>query len=558
MTTRRYAIFLSALSIGVLLLFECVPPWQESIFIHGTFWFMLCLVLIWLRTFTTYTIRWDSVSNHIRTHRLALFFLCVGAIILSISVPFELRVLADESNLLSTSRSLLDHKEFQNSISGKFYYDNYHTTHTALPIRPPFFSFLLSLVHSILGYAPENAGWLNLGCWMGLIYVLYLNLYKNIPSHVAMCIIPLMLSIPILSLCTRSGGFDLLSVFLLSLIFHTLRQIDEEPRDHRFWMLWSYLLLFIHTRYENIILLAFILPYLSYKHQIHRHKYIELWTSTGVLFLLPKWFQMRFASGQYENEDQALLSLFHLKTHISSFLSSLTDTSFVIPYNNTLNLLGIIGCGWLIWNLYQKIHTSRVLLEIGAVGLFSCIFFAHFLGDPQNQTSLRFFLMLNITLALLALYTLNRLRIGPANTMIFSVAMVCIYHPIAVRNEYMNALVYPREARVVYEHLQPFRSSNTLLLIDMPGAFVIQDIGALSIEYANLHVKELHNEFQQHLYEHIFVVQRVIHKTQKPVDYDILDEQYQLLPVLIHQTSDEYFLRISEVLNIEEKQDSTP
>ena len=129
--------------------------------------------------------------------------------------------------------------------------------------------------------------------------------------------------------------------------------------------------------------------------------------------------------------------------------------------------------------------------------------------------------------------------------------MACIYHPISVRNEYMNALVYPREARIVYDVLQPYRSSNTLVLVDMPGAFVVQDVGALSIEYANIHFQELHDEFHQKLYERILVVQRILHDTQQPIEEDLLNDQYQLLPLIHKQTSDEYFLRISEVLDIE-------
>lgn len=116
----------------------------------------------------------------------------------------------------------------------------------------------------------------------------------------------------------------------------------------------------------------------------------------------------------------------------------------------------------------------------------------------------------------------------------------------------MNALLYPREAHIVYQYLQPFRSSNTLVLVDMPGAFVVYDVGAFSIEYANLNIEELHKEFHRHLYERIIVVQRILHETQQPIADDMLNERVQLLPIITHQTSDEYFLRISEVLNIEQ------
>ncbi|MAA80432.1 MAG: hypothetical protein CL916_14345 [Deltaproteobacteria bacterium] len=547
MSLRFYSILILICTIGGILIFEGNPSWQEPMFVQGTYWFMLALLLTFV-----YAIRPTStlLMEHLQKHALAISLIMISAAILYISVPFELRVLADESNLISTSRSFFDHKEFQNSISGKYYYDNYHSTHTAIPIRPPLFAFLLSIVHSTLGYNLENAGWLNLGCWIGLVYVLYINVHKQ-ASNVALCVIPIMLSIPILSLCTRSGGFDLLSVFLLAIIFHIIRILDDHPNDRLLWMLWSSLLLFIHTRYENMILLSIVVPYLLYKHQINKHRYTEIWTSLGLFFLIPKWFQMRFSSGNYENEEEALLSFSNLYTHFGSFLSSLFDISSQIPYNNVLNIIGMLVFAVLIWDIRGKRIATRTGFELLAITIFSCIFLAHFLGDPQNQTSLRFFLMLNITLALLTIYILIRLHISTRFIFLFSVAMACIYHPISVRNEYMNALVYPREARIVYDILKPHRSSNTLVLVDMPGAFVIQDVGALSIEYANLNIQEMNEEFHQHLYERILVVQRIMHDTQQAIEEDLLNDQYRLLPLVSHQTSDEYFLRISEVLDIE-------
>lgn len=552
MTIPLYSILILLCAAGGLLTFEWNSTWREPIFIHSTYWFMLALVMTFLYTLARCTKSARQLGMHIQKHALAIVLLLIGAALLSTSVPFELRVLADESNLISTSRSLFDHKEFQNSISGKYYYDNYHSTHTTLPIRPPLFAFLLSIVHSILGYALENAGWLNLGCWIGLTYILYWNVYKHTSSYLAICMIPLMLSIPILSLCARSGGFDLLSVLLLTGVFHLIHKLDEYPNERILWLLWSTILLFIHTRYENIILLVFVVPYLIYKHRIHENKHFEIWISAGLFFLLPKWFQMRFSRGNYENEEEALLSVSNLYTHLGSFLSSLFDTSLHIPYNNILNITGLLGCAVIIWDIRAKHLPFRTGFELAAVAILSCIFFAHFLGDPLNQTSLRFFLVLNITLALSAVYMLYRFRMPSKLLVLFSVTMACIYHPISIRNEYMNALVYPREARVIYDILEPHRASNTLVLVDMPGAFVVQNVGSLSIEYANLNHKEIHEEFHQNLYERILVVQRIIHDTQQPVEDDQLNERYRLLPLVSHQTSDEYFLRVSEVLDIKD------
>jgi hypothetical protein len=92
-----------------------------------------------------------------------------------------------------------------------------------------------------------------------------------------------------------------------------------------------------------------------------------------------------------------------------------------------------------------------------------------------------------------------------------------------------------------------------MLLVDMPGAFVIENIGSLSIEYANLNIDILQTEFEQRLYERLLVVQRIDHTTLNPIESDILNDRYLLISLQEHQTSDEYYLRIAEVINIDDE-----
>jgi hypothetical protein len=553
MNTNFIAIIFMILSMVFLFFFEGYPSWQESFFVHSTYFFMMGLIGIWAFLSTRSIPCWETIHKMVRNHSKIIMTVCLLSVWLCTSVPFDLRVLADESNLISTSRNLFEHKEFHNSISGKFYYDNYHSTHTTIPIRPPLFAFVLSLIHSIFGYAPENVAWMNLASWMGIIGLCCLYAQRSMRTSAAIATSLFLFSIPILSLCARSGGFDIFSLFLLGMVFHSLRTVDTDPNETSLWMLWVYLLLFIHTRYENIAILFIIIPYLLIVHRIHFQKHLTLWISIGTFFLLPKWFQMRLSVGQYENEGESLLSFFNLYTHSLSFAQTLINFEWSIPYNNILNILGVIGLGILCQDIYSKRYSKRILIEISTMILFSFIFLAHFLGDPQNQTSLRFFLILNVGLGLLGIYTLHRIKYTQHLLPLLSILFCFCYHPISVHNDYMNALVYPREARIVYDFLKPHRGSNTMLLVDMPGAFVIENIGSLSIEYANLNIDILQTEFEQRLYERLLVVQRIDHTTLNPIESDILNDRYLLISLQEHQTSDEYYLRIAEVINIDDE-----
>ena len=180
-------------------------------------------------------------------------------------------------------------------------------------------------------------------------------------------------------------------------------------------------------------------------------------------FFFPNGFRCAFI-GQYENEEEALLSISNILDHTHTFLSTLLRFDFLIPYNNILKTVGIVGAVILLWEIYNRREKKRILLECGIVTIFSVIFFAHFLGDPINQTSLRFFLITNISLALLALYALTYI-LSTRTHLIVAVVLYLLYHPVAVRNEYMNALLYPREA---VGTTAPYKNSNTMLLSICP------------------------------------------------------------------------------------------
>jgi 4-amino-4-deoxy-L-arabinose transferase-like glycosyltransferase len=332
------------------------------------------------------------------THRYGILSILILLTIITQSIPFELRVLADESNILSVSRSMFDSKETLNSISGQEYYDNYHSTHDVIPIRPPLFAFLVHISHSIFGYTPENAGRVNLVILGALLFLVYSCVQRYRGQTYGIIAVILLVSSPILVLCTRSAGFDLLSVLLLAQLFHAIRRYDNCQNRKRLWWVWICLLLFCYARYENLILIAITLAYLFLRHMRYIRPHLPTMATLGTLFLLPRWFQMRLSAGQYENEEESLLSISHLLSNISRFFTSLIDFNFVIPYNTLLNILGLCSALWILYECFQKIRSRRVLLELSTVALLCTVFFAHFLGDYQNHTSLRFYLLLNDSL----------------------------------------------------------------------------------------------------------------------------------------------------------------
>ncbi|MEC7986016.1 MAG: glycosyltransferase family 39 protein [Myxococcota bacterium] len=553
MNAKVGAIVWGVLSMGILVGFEYASQYREDVFVKSTYFFMFGLLsffCVLLGRSRTLSLRWQSLQPH----RWPLAAIAILLVIVYVSVPFEIRVLADESNLISVSRSMLDTKETVNSISGKFYYESYHSTHDTPPIRPPLFPFGVHLVHALFGYAPENAGWFNLFLLAVLFSVVYYWGNRFGDRWSGLGTVFLVASIPIVSLCARSGGFDLLSAVLLLLCLGQLYRYEEKVDSHSLWLLWGVVILFSHARYENVLLMPLIAVYILHDPSL-REPMIQRASMLSVatfFFLLPKWFQMRLSQGKYENDSTSLLSPAHWWENVQSFVAAQFDMSFVLPYNPIAIWGAAIGLLWMLHSFWRIRLPGRVFFYLFPSFLFTMIFLAHFLGDYQNNTTMRFYFVLHNTESLVLGFVISRVWNGRL-VLICGLLSFLLYHPIAVRNEYLKALLYPREMHRLYDFLEPYRSQNVLFLTDMPGAIVIFDVGALSIEYANLNVDEIQQEWRERLFEEIFVVQRVSFTDGKPIADDTLNARFRLETLISHQTSDEYFLRISRVLEMNDE-----
>ena len=542
------------------LLFLGIPlydkMWTNRIFIYLTWPSLLLLVLFFLfnllKLFNNSPLTLSCLIKKYRGHLLLclILTLCVFK-----SVEVKFKTLSDETNLLAKSRSLAFEKKPLNMTDAKNYFETTHSLHYELPKRPLLFPFATSLLHSFLGYQPSNVFILNfftLFVFLSLISVAGASL---LPPLISLSIPLWVLSQPVISIFSCSGGFDVFSMTFFFISLALLFLFLNKPDQTHFECLWLALMLYANTRYESI-LLAVLIPLFLWRMGYLPFSLLRssFPLSLTPLFIAPLVWQRWIKTNVYENPDgTALFSLESFLENLKEFLISQGRFDFHLPYNPLLFYIGIAIIPFLVWKLFSssskipKPIRCFILIFTLSFIVFQFLYLCHFFGRFSHPSSARFFLIYAATSSLIpfSLYWIFP-RIPAVLFPALGFIFFLLYHPVAVKDSFTNALTLNRKTDYTYQLLKN-RPSDTLILVDRPGQYTVMNFGAVSFEYANRHAEELLTELKAGLYPDILVIQDISRENLKPLPDQKLDKAFPLRLLDKKMTCAETFVRISKV-----------
>ena len=123
--------------------------------------------------------------------------------------------------------------------------------------RPLFQPLLVSLLHDLTGYRPENVFALNSALTFGLLGLVYVACRKLAGREAGILAVLLLTSLPLLAQNATGGGFELLNlVMIMSTLLLGMRFAEKRDPGSLQALLLSAVLL-AQTRYESIL---FMLP----------------------------------------------------------------------------------------------------------------------------------------------------------------------------------------------------------------------------------------------------------------------------------------------------------
>jgi hypothetical protein len=451
------------------------------------------------------------------------------------------RVLADEANLVGVSKNLFLHRTANFATTGKWYFENYWNINLTIDRRPALFPFLVSLIHTLRGYHPENAFHTNVIIFALLVFSSY-RLAKMLDGElfgVAAAI--LVASHPNTLVAARSAGFDLLSSLMLLIVVKSFIEYANQSTPKRLAVLSLNLCVMAHVRYEGWALLITALIVLIAMRMLRRSQVqgYGLLYSFIPIFLLPRYWQA--VAKAHDAEQPMSASLFS----ISNFIHNSREYLRLVlrplevggAHSPLIIALGLIGFVLVVSNIVSNLNSPRRLslstkyaaFTAALFGLEMVIAFSYTWGKSLHPASARLFIWLDTFVAINAAWFLTILgrrlkvpvaflgrRSGAPVAVLTCLVLFAVYLPAASEARFTNSLILTRQAARSWDFFGKLGDKNILIMTDRPGLYTIMDYGALDISSASSSRDPLF-ELSRHLYRDIYLVQEVDLNTHKPL-----------------------------------------
>ncbi len=524
-------------AVGLVWFTVANPSYNERFFVNTAYYQLFTLVLLYAGV-RLLALDLDAVRTWGRDHApgLVVALLVGGIAVLAIDAQF--RVLADEANLVGTSKHLYFQRTANFPVSGKWYYENYWTLASVTARRPALYPFLVSLVHVVRGYRVEHAFYVNAVVLVVLVFASY-RLAKSLGGEVFGLTTALLVGAhPNVLIAARSGGFDLLATCMLVVVAQSFEVAVRDPSPRRITVVFLNLCLLANVRYEGwallglgvVLLLAMRVARLS-----GLRSYGWLYSFSPLLVLPRYWQTVAKANDNEQPLSASLFSFEHFWNNWGEFLGVLRrplDTTLPhAPFVIALSIVGLLLLGIQLVVALRRRTVTRDGVRIGVffaafVGAQVVICFSYFWGHSLHPAAARLFLWLDVTMAFLAGWLLTAIgqrlkldvaalgRRSAAPVPVFAAAaLLAMAVPAAREARFINSLGLTRQADQVWRYFESLGTHRILVLTDRPGLYAIHDYGAASIVKPP---RSLLFELSRHLYEDIYLIQEVNLATHEP------------------------------------------
>lgn len=253
---RRCWLFVLTALLALVLAFVSVPDHLAITLVsRAGFWFVMAAFAIWLWSL------WRSFAPDLRTIRastldwVSVAVVLVGGCILLAHESYGFKIVMDELMLLGTSMSMHLDKTVLTPVRGNDIQGAFVIVDGIVDKRPLFFPFLVSLIHDLTGYRPENPFVLNSGLtfvFLGLIFAVGRMVAGRAAGWIA---VVLFVGLPLLGHNTTGAGFELLNlVMILATLLLAARYVEKRDGYTLTALCFSGLLM-AQVRYESCIFL---------------------------------------------------------------------------------------------------------------------------------------------------------------------------------------------------------------------------------------------------------------------------------------------------------------
>jgi hypothetical protein len=537
-----------------------------SNFIQSSYYILLATTVLFLSIIVKKIINErKSVVVFFKSSGLGLIFCFLVTTLVFISVNSKHRILADETNVLSVSKSMLFEKRVDNIMEGYWYYGKLHSETSEIDKRPLLFPFFVSIIHSLFGFSYKNLFIANFMVLFLLLSTLSVVLKNRLGVLWGFAGVLLTLSQPIVTLTATSGQIDLIHTLFFFFAFLCFFHFVKKPSGENFSLLWITLVMFCNTRYEAlpIAVLIVLAALLFVKNRNEIFKKNRLIYAATPLMLMPFIWQriLTLYSSEQAGTNGFIFGAFKWEYFVkanSNFFQDLFKIDFDVPLAEIVNILGLLGIIYfLVLLVTKKIKLDRpTKWFVGTLGL--ALLFQWGVVHSYFSTHLdrylltgRFYLIFCVIFSIAATWLMSHvplIRRRPWIALIAAFCCILIYHPISVGRNISSTLEVIRQFDYEMNFVQKQPDKNFLIICDRPGMFTAYQYGAIYFETARRDSKKVLERFRNHLYRDIYIFQQITYKDSTPEKGQELSDDYQLETLDELQNTQDYFFRISKVV----------
>ncbi|MEO8905753.1 MAG: glycosyltransferase family 39 protein [Polyangiaceae bacterium] len=537
----------------------------QQVFVATTYYCLMALVLCWAGTYlhAAEDVRKEQVIAWIKENWPGLVVAFALTVIVALAIEPALRMLSDEANLVGTSKNLFASKQPTFTVSGKYYYDSFWDVDVAIDRRPTLFPFLVSLIHSVIGYSYRNVFLCNLLILPPFLLVSY-RLAKSLGGATFAVVASLVVAAhPVTLLAVRSGGFDFIAAFFALLSIKSFCDFARQQSPAKLAILWLNLCMFSEVRYESALFIAPVLAVLlAFKmlswSLLRPYAFVY---AVSPAFFFPRIWQAVLRGNVPEQEPGATtFSLANFLHNAAEYFQPIVAPRGSYPLHSALLIgLGVVGCvqwlGWLYRRFRRRDDAGRgaPALRIAALLIAwmlaqAAISFTYVWGRAQFPSSARLVIPFDIFFSFAAAWTLTSAlaRFRSFVPILLAVAVLASQVPLASQHRPLNRLTQTRESSTTWKFFERLGEKRILIVTDRPNHFTIMNYGAMSFDSAR-HDPYLLTAFARHLFYDIYVIQQLKLSTNQLLPGYELWPTRKLEPVLEFENDADVLVRISRL-----------
>lgn len=335
---------------------------MENFYINYAHFFVGICLSIWIYK-SSQLFSKCVIFNFIKNNKYSLFFSFFLVIILFSSCKSDLRMLADETNLIGTSKGIFNYNKSILDLAQIKINDDYYLLKSKIDKRPLLYPFLLSIIHNIIGYSINNSYILNGICAFIILIIFNYLLNKQLGNFYGYISMFIVCSFPIFILCVTSSGFEVFNIYGAFIYFLAIYVFSKHNTAKYAEFLVYTSILFGYTRYEEAIFIFFTIIYVAYCLKKDEYNKFSIFFIIFPLLCLPiAWLnRTTYLNSNFEFGDNA--KIFSIEYFISNFTHSI---KFFLGLNSDYGMNKIIfllSIAMLIILLIKHKYIKRIIFE---------------------------------------------------------------------------------------------------------------------------------------------------------------------------------------------------